>query len=562
MFAIALIVAWNTSIGQTPPSYVSLSNLVAWYPLNGNSGDSSGHHYDGSSPIGHAPIGVIGHDGVLNHADSFNDISQFFIEFPPFTELSGATEMTISFWVKYPRSSYTLNGPVFSQWDSTQTLITDNPGFKCAAINYPPEINAQFTNYAPTSSVLSIASDYWHHVCIVYNSALPDSQRCKLYLDYYNVDSINVTTPSSIGSITASTVAYIGRYSISSTGNKYFTGCIDNMGIWNRALDTCEIKRLFSESTFTPSGITGASSVCVGSSITLLDATSGGIWSSSSSIATVDTGIIMGIRPGVDTIFYTATCGVSDAWKLVTVNTSPIVSSIICDSLVCAGSSISLLDTTSSGIWTSSILSVAIVGTTGVVPTSTAGVDTISYSVTNTCGTTTVTKTVTINPLPNAGLITGFILDTVGNSITLIDTATSGIWSSGSPSIAIVNSIGILSGVGIGIVTISYSVTNTCGTTTATINITIVNRPSLNTSTVKTNDEFILYPNPTSGVINVTSHSQNTQYTIFNSNGQIVTTEISTNYYSYDTKNLASGTYFMQIKYDNATLLKPFVILK
>jgi hypothetical protein len=70
-------------------------------------------------------------------------------------------------------------------------------------------------------------------------------------------------------------------------------------------------------STLSVAPITGIDSVCPGQTITLTDATGGGVWTSTNTaIATVSTsGVVTGIAPGYDTIVYTITnsCGTASA---------------------------------------------------------------------------------------------------------------------------------------------------------------------------------------------------------------------------------------------------------
>ena len=74
-----------------------------------------------------------------------------------------------------------------------------------------------------------------------------------------------------------------------------------------------------------PAAISGPSTVCAGSNITLSDATAGGTWSSNNTlVATVNatTGVVTGVTPGPATITYTVTVnGCSNtATKIITVN--------------------------------------------------------------------------------------------------------------------------------------------------------------------------------------------------------------------------------------------------
>ena len=231
--------------------------------------------------------------------------------------------------------------------------------------------------------------------------------------------------------------------------------------------------------------ITGPLSVCAGAIINLTDGSGGGIWSSgSTSIATVgSTGNVTGITAGTVTISYTVSnsCGTLSATIMATVKPLPDAGTITGPLTVCAGSITNLIDGAGGGIWSSGSTSVATVGSTGITGI-TAGTATISYAVTNSCGSASATVVVTVNPLPDAGTITGPLTVCTGSTINLTDGSGSGIWNSGSPGIATVGSTGIVTGIITGTATISYTVTNSCGSTIA-IQIVTVNTTTSSTIT-------------------------------------------------------------------------------
>jgi trimeric autotransporter adhesin len=199
-----------------------------------------------------------------------------------------------------------------------------------------------------------------------------------------------------------------------------------------------------------PAAIAGGSTVCLGTSMTLSDATSGGTWSSSNTlVATVTSGgVVTGVSAGTATIYYVVGgCGV---YKTVTVTTG--VSSISGSSTVCVGATITLSDATSGGTWSSSNTSVATVNAAGVVTGVSAGVVNIYY-VAGTCGTY---KSVTVNPAPAA--ITGTATTTVGGTSALSDATSGGTWSSSNTAIATVSSSGVVYGVSAGSCYIIYTV--------------------------------------------------------------------------------------------------------
>ena len=155
------------------------------------------------------------------------------------------------------------------------------------------------------------------------------------------------------------------------SGNVY----ISDLGFNNRV-------RKIGSGLVTPITSTTTMAVCTGSTIALSDATTGGTWSSSNvSIATVATGIgvVTGVVSGTVIISYTVSG--SFVTTTVTVNPLPSAGSIIGSPSVCTGSTSSLSDVVSGGVWHSSSTSVATVTASGVVTGVALGSAIISYGV-------------------------------------------------------------------------------------------------------------------------------------------------------------------------------------
>jgi uncharacterized protein YjdB len=220
----------------------------------------------------------------------------------------------------------------------------------------------------------------------------------------------------------------------------------------------------------TPAVITGLSQVCAGLTITLSDATSGGTWTSSTpAVATVvaGTGVVTGVAAGTTTITYTLPAGCNVTFS-VTVNPNPLA--ITGTNNVCVGSTTTLADATTGGTWTSSNVALATVGAgTGVVTGVAAGTPTITYTLPTGC---VITTPVTVNPLPVA--ITGITTVCVGSNVTLSDASSGGTWTSSNVALATVGAgTGVVTGVGAGNPTITYTLPTGCLTTQAiTVNPT------------------------------------------------------------------------------------------
>ena len=231
----------------------------------------------------------------------------------------------------------------------------------------------------------------------------------------------------------------------------------------------------------TVSAITGAASVCAGSTVTLADATSSGAWSSdNTTTATIDVnGIVTGVAAGSAVISYAVTNSggcTTTVTKTITVNAIPAVASITGTVAVCVGGTTGLLDATSGGLWKSSNTSVATIDVSGNVTGVNAGLATISYTYTNVSGcTNTVIQTVDVYDLPVVDAITGMPSVCAGSTTGLADATPDGVWASSNVSVAMVDVNGVVTGVSGGTSDISYSVTNGNGCTQSSILTVTVN---------------------------------------------------------------------------------------
>ena len=253
-----------------------------------------------------------------------------------------------------------------------------------------------------------------------------------------------------------------------------------------------------------PGTISGPTTVCAGATITLIPTITGGTWAAYNANATVglSTGIVTGIAAGSDSIIYTITsipaaggCKAT-TYALVTVG-APSAGAITGPGSVCTGSTISLTDIASGGTWTITNANATVSGS-GIVSGVLAGSDSVLYSVTSTCGTATTSTIITIDALPDAGVISGINNLYVGNSTTLSNTATGGTWSSSNTAITTVSGSGLVLGVSAGIDSIIYTATNSCGTANAYFPFTVLSDVTTNINNTGTTgiDKITIIPKP------------------------------------------------------------------
>ena len=214
----------------------------------------------------------------------------------------------------------------------------------------------------------------------------------------------------------------------------------------------------------TPPPATGSTSVCLGTTGTLLNALPGGLWTSgSTTVATVSlpTGIVTPVNAGNVNITYTMPTGCKSVTN-ITINSLP--ANITGTAAVCVNLSTLLTSSTAGGEWTSSAPGTASVGSgSGVVVGIIPGTATISYTLTsNGCANTRI---VTVHPLPAAITGTGTVCE--GGTTTLATVTPGGTWSSGSTANATIGvTSGVVTGVANGTSTITYRMGTGCLTTT------------------------------------------------------------------------------------------------
>jgi len=238
--------------------------------------------------------------------------------------------------------------------------------------------------------------------------------------------------------------------------------------------------------------ISGPSDVCVGYMVSLSETVAAGLWAMSNSNASVSiAGIVTGVSPGRDTVFYivsnplckdTATAG-------ITVHAVPDSGNIIGPAVMCVGDIVALSNASPGGVWSSLVTTVATITNTGVVAGILAGVDTIRYTVTNPGCSTADTHIITVYDHPDPGVITGLNRVCAGSPFPLANNVAGGKWTSANTTLAVVSAdTGRVTPIGAGIVVISYTVGPNAGGcyAYATYSVTVLPKDAISVNTTVT----------------------------------------------------------------------------
>jgi hypothetical protein len=265
-----------------------------------------------------------------------------------------------------------------------------------------------------------------------------------------------------------------------------------------------------------PASVSGSSNVCSGSTTTVSDITTGGVWSSSnSSFATVgsSSGIVTGVAAGSANIIYTLPNGCT-AINPMTINSLP--AAIGGTTSVCLGSSTILTNATAGGTWSTSNSFAATIDPTtgGLVATSVAPVNAI-YTLPTGCSRSTA---ITINALPSP--ISGAASVCAGSTTTLSNVG-GGTWSSSNTSIASVNALtGDVTGVTTGVANIIYTLPGTGCTISSPMTINGV--PTVFNVTVTNGGGYC--PGGTGVHIGLTGSNSGINYNLYDGSSTLIST--------------------------------------
>lgn len=219
------------------PTYVPTTGLVGWYPLDGNANDLSVNANDGMFISGATtPTSTSDRFGNSNSAYKFDGTNDYiWVPAAPFT----APPYTISAWV-YVED---LSKSIIVGLGETGTSVVGRLYFAASYSNTGSPAIGSDGSYHGLVDTSIININTWVNITVVSepsNWFAPD-----FYIN--GVKYVSEFVGDGAGAIYPeinNTGFDIGKHT--GTGSsKYMKGKIDDLGFWNRALDTTEIQSLF-----------------------------------------------------------------------------------------------------------------------------------------------------------------------------------------------------------------------------------------------------------------------------------------------------------------------------
>jgi hypothetical protein len=252
----------------------------------------------------------------------------------------------------------------------------------------------------------------------------------------------------------------------------------------------------------------------------------------------------------------TAGCPKSDS-ALITLNSTLVANLTPNVNSVCEGSpSITLVGAPAGGTYSPNAIG-------GSFNPTAAGTFTVSYIVSNVCGTDTADATITVNTNPVASLTAPVSTLCAGTPVTLTGLPAGGTYSVVSGSISALTG-NTFNASNTGTYTIAYTSTNAANcfdTAQFTFNVNCI--LGLDQSIIN-NSSFIILPNPNNGIFTINSTIEvDGTIELINELGQVVYQNrmngLSKN---IDVQNMAAGIYHLRIANANTSQMKRLSIVK
>jgi hypothetical protein len=260
--SLFLMLVFIIKITAQVPPYVPTNGLVAWYPFTGNVNDISGNANNG---INNGATLTTDRAGNVNSAYYFNGLSDYISSTPVGLPI-GNTARTISAW--FTTTTSAIPTSQYPNWQSI-TLYGNPMG---GPVIFSQSIEAPtgqgyFQSGSWQNGIYSnnpLNNGVWHNMVTTYGGS---GTPVRMYIDGVLENSTAAVTLGTASS-------YFGIGNNPSIANIPFRGKIDDIGIWNRALNQAEVTALYNAVLCTGpiASITtqGTSTFCAGGSCTLI----------------------------------------------------------------------------------------------------------------------------------------------------------------------------------------------------------------------------------------------------------------------------------------------------
>lgn len=239
--------SYSNEVAQQVSIVIPTDGLIAYYPFNGNADDESGNEYNGIPNNG--PLLSDDRFGHSNKSYGFDGIDDYIQLNLQEVSLASGAQTTVSFWAK-PTLFPTLSSLMPFGWCN---------GYYDVWFRYYPEFPSNYffgfnTYNGETYGYNFVLSEYlntWTHFVVTFtNNNVQNNQI------YSNGQSHQLSLHHPLGTSYINSNAVVSNSPTISVqpglpGNSPFSGSIDDVRIYSRALTEAEIQALYREGGWT-----------------------------------------------------------------------------------------------------------------------------------------------------------------------------------------------------------------------------------------------------------------------------------------------------------------------
>lgn len=221
LFIVLVFIGFN-AFAQVP-GYVSTFGLISWWSFTGNANDGG---VNGNNGVVYGATLTADHNKIANSAYDFSNDS---ITIANAAAFSALTTVSVSAWIKTTVSTPKYQ-TVFSNY--TQNGLVDKGYWLGTEDTHADFWLGDGANSRNIVGKVNITDGLWHLLTGVF-----DGKKGYIYVDGKLDDSVSTTFSP-----------YTSRVCIGNDEyGEYYTGSIDDVGVWRRALSEKEISNLFTE---------------------------------------------------------------------------------------------------------------------------------------------------------------------------------------------------------------------------------------------------------------------------------------------------------------------------
>ncbi len=222
----------DASKGAAPTNSLT-TNLFGWWQLNGNANDTSGAGNNGTVT---AATLAVGQNGASNTAYAFNGTTAYITV--PTTIARPTTGITLSAWIKTSDVQPSTTRKIISTTETTGYAVSLNDAACSRQLAFTAHVGGSLRHAC--TSINPTFNDAWILVTGVY-----DSSSVRLYLNGAFATSVGVSGTFSNSAVTVPFCIGSEAGATTCTGGNYFSGSIDDVRAYSRALTPSEVQQLY-----------------------------------------------------------------------------------------------------------------------------------------------------------------------------------------------------------------------------------------------------------------------------------------------------------------------------